>query len=232
MRFDKFVADALGVTRKDARDLIRRGGFTADGQPLTSPAASVNCQEIRYGGEVITAVDKVYIMMNKPAGVLSATEDKNRKTVLDLLPERYRRYGLFPVGRLDKDTEGFLLLTNDGALAHNVLSPKKKVGKTYIARLARELSQEKIYILENGVDIGGYVTKPCKVEMTDPFTAKITVVEGKFHQVKRMFLAVDNYVEALKRVSFAGLELDPGLAPGGYRELCTKELEKILRTIQ
>lgn len=232
MRFDKFVADAMGLTRSEARDLIRRGGFTADGCPLNAPAAHVDCQEIRYQGRVITAVDKVYIMMNKPAGVLSATEDKNQKTVLDLLPEGYRRYGLFPAGRLDKDTEGLLLLTNDGALTHSVLSPKKKVGKTYVARLARELTPEKIYILEKGVDIGGYVTRPCRVEMEGPTTARITIVEGKFHQVKRMFLAVDNYVEALRRVSFAGLELDPALAPGEFRELCTKEVEKILRTIQ
>ncbi len=232
MRFDKYVSDALGLTRSEARELIKRGGFTADGRLLTAPAAHVDGEEIRYNGEVISPVGMVYIMMNKPAGVLSATEDKNQKTVLDLLPERYGRYGLFPVGRLDKDTEGFLLLTNDGALAHRVLSPKNKVGKTYIARLSRELVPEKIYILEKGVDIGGYVTRPCKVEMTDPKTAKITVIEGKFHQVKKMFLAVDNHVEALKRVSFAGLELDGALAPGEYRELCTKEREKILHTMQ
>ncbi len=232
MRLDKFVSDALGVTRSEARDMIRRGGFTADGAPLGSPAAHVDCQEIRYKGEKISAPDKIYIMMNKPAGVLSATEDKTQRTVLDLLPERYRRYGLFPAGRLDKDTEGFLLLTNDGALAHKVLSPKKKVGKTYVARLSRELTAEKIYVLENGVDIGGYVTRPCQVELLDPLTAKITVVEGKFHQVKKMFLAVDNHVEALRRVSFAGLELDGSLAPGEFRELCTKELGDILRTIQ
>ncbi len=232
MRFDKYVSDALGVTRSEARELIKRGGFTVDGRPLTAPAAHVDCEEVRYNGEVIAPVGMVYIMMNKPAGVLSATEDKNQKTVLDLLPERYGRYGLFPVGRLDKDTEGFLLLTNDGALAHGVLSPKNKVGKTYVARLSRELPPEKIYILEKGVDIGGYVTRPCKVELLDPQTARITITEGKFHQVKRMFLAVDNHVEALKRVSFAGLELDGALGPGEYRELCTKEREKILRTIQ
>ena len=232
MRFDKFVADALGVTRSEARDMIKRGGFTADGQPLTAPAAHVDTQEIRYNGERIVPAGLVYIMMNKPAGVLSATEDKNQRTVLDLLPDSYRRLGLFPAGRLDKDTEGFLLLTNDGALAHNVLSPKKKVPKTYFARLARELEDEKIYILENGVDIGGYVTRPCKVEKLDDRTVHITIVEGKFHQVKKMFLAVDNYVEYLRRISFAGLELDESLSVGEYRQLCTKELERILRTIQ
>ena len=226
------MADALGVTRSEARDLIRRGGLTVDGQPVSAPAAHVDTNEVLYNGERLAPKGLVYIMMNKPAGVLSATEDKNQKTVLDLLPENYRRLGLFPAGRLDKDTEGFLLLTNDGALAHNVLSPKKKVGKTYLARLSRELEDEKIYILENGVDIGGYVTRPCKVEKLDPCPVYITIVEGKFHQVKKMFLAVDNHVEYLKRTAFAGLELDEALGPGEYRELCTKELEKILRTIQ
>ena len=186
----------------------------------------------RYKGEKLKPKGLVYLMMNKPAGVLSVTEDKNQKTVMDLLPDGYRRSGLFPAGRLDKDSEGFLLLTNDGALAHEILSPKKKVGKTYLVRLSRDLDDEKIYILENGVDIVGYVTKPCKVERLEPRLAKITVTEGKYHQVKRMFLAVGNHVDSLKRISFAGLDLDESLAPGEYRELCTKELDKILRTIQ
>lgn len=232
MRFDKFVADSLGVTRSEARSIIKKGEITVDGAVITAPAEHISCQEVRYKGDKITPEEFIYIMMNKPAGYLSATEDKSQKTVLDLLPEKYNRYNLFPAGRLDKDTEGFLLLTNDGRLAHNVLSPKKKVGKKYLARLSRGLDNEKIDILENGVDIGGYVTKPCKVELAEDNIVYITITEGKFHQVKKMFLAVDNHVEYLKRVSFAGIDLDEGLELGQYRQLCTKELEKILRTIQ
>ncbi len=232
MRLDKFVADALGVTRSEARLIIKKGGITVDGAPETAPAASISGQEVCFRGEKITPQEYVYIMMNKPAGVLSATEDKRQKTVLDLLPDKYKRYGLFPAGRLDKDSEGFLLLTNDGHLAHNILSPKKKVGKKYFVRLARPLEDEKIDILEKGVDIGGYVTKPCVIEKAGDNLAYITITEGKFHQVKKMFLAVDNYVEYLKRVSFAGIDLDETLELGQYRQLFTKELEKILRTIQ
>ncbi len=232
MRLDKYVADALGVTRSEARTTIKKGGITVDGEAVTAPASQISCQEVCYKGERIQPIQYVYIMMNKPAGCLSATEDKNQKTVLDLLDEKYRRYDLFPTGRLDKDTEGLLLLTNDGQLAHNLLSPKKKVGKKYLARLSRPLEDEKIDILENGVDIGGYITRPCTVQKIQDDLVHITITEGKFHQVKKMFLAVDNHVDYLKRVSFGGLELDESLEPGQYRQLCTKELDKILRTIQ
>ena len=166
----------------------------------------------------------------EPGG--GVTGDAREKTVLDLLAPELRRRGLFPAGRLDKDAEGLLLITNDGALAHRVLSPKKKVGKKYFVRLSLPLPDDKIDILEKGVDIGGYVTLPCKVEKISDFSANIIVTEGKFHQVKRMFAAVGSRVEYLKRVSFAGLELDERLEPGQYRELCTKEIEKILLTIQ
>lgn len=232
MRFDKYVADALGVTRSEARSIIKKGAVTVDGRVVAAPAEHIGFEEVRFNGEKISPKEFVYIMMNKPAGYLSATEDKNQKTVLDLLDGSYKRYNLFPVGRLDKDAEGFLLLTNDGSLAHNALSPKKKVGKKYFVRLAENLKDDKIDILEKGVDIGGYVTKPCSVERLDEGSAYITITEGKYHQVKKMFSAVGNRVEYLKRISFAGLELDESLELGEYRQLCTKEVEKILLTIQ
>lgn len=233
MRLDKFVADAMGVTRSEARNLIKKREVSVNGRTAASPAEQVEgSEEILCGGERLSREEFIYIMMNKPAGYLSSTEDKHGKTVLELLPESFRRFKLFPAGRLDKDTEGFLLLTNDGALAHNVLSPKKKVGKTYFARLALPLDENKIDILEKGVDIGGYVTKPCIVEMLTDKEVNITITEGKFHQVKKMFAAVGNEVLYLKRITFAGLELDESLELGQYRQLCTKELEKILRAIQ
>ena len=233
MRLDKYVADALGLTRSEARTLIRKGNISGDGARIADPGAKAEgFSEITCGGERLSREEYIYIMMNKPAGVVSATEDSRDKTVLDLLPDNLRRRGLFPAGRLDKDSEGFLLLTNDGQLAHNVLSPKKKVGKKYFVRLACPIDQNKIDILEKGVDIGDYMTLPCKVEILDDLSAHITITEGKFHQVKRMFEAVGNRVLYLKRVSFAGLELDERLAVGEYRQLCTKEITKILRTIQ
>ncbi|MCH5188824.1 MAG: 16S rRNA pseudouridine(516) synthase [Oscillospiraceae bacterium] len=233
MRLDKYVADVLGVTRSEARTLIRKGKIFADGAPVTEPGVKAETfSEITSSGERLDREEFIYIMMNKPSGVVSATEDSRDKTVLELLPDNLRRRGLFPAGRLDKDSEGFLLLTNDGQLAHNVLSPKKKVGKKYFVDLACPLEQNKIDILEKGVDIGGYTTQPCKVELIGDLSAYITITEGKFHQVKRMFEAIGNRVLYLKRVSFAGLELDEGLLPGEYRQLCTKEITKILRTIQ
>ncbi len=233
MRLDKFVAGAAGLTRSEARARIKSGAVTVNGSVEGNIGLNLDGSEaVCLDGRPLKASDFIYIMMNKPAGCVSATEDAREKTVLDLLAPELRRRGLFPAGRLDKDAEGLLLITNDGALAHRVLSPKKKVGKKYFVRLSLPLLDDKIDILEKGVDIGGYVTLPCKVEKISDFSAIITVTEGKFHQVKRMFAAVGSRVEYLKRVSFAGLELDERLEPGQYRELCTKEIEKILLTIQ
>ena len=233
MRLDKFVAGAAGLTRGEARTRIRAGAVTVDGRAESDAGRSlVGGEAVCLDGRPLSAPGYVYIMMNKPAGCVCATEDKREKTVIDLLPPELRRLRLFPVGRLDKDAEGLLLITNDGALAHKALSPKKRAGKKYFLRLSLPLPDDKIDILEKGVDIGGYVTKPCGVEKIDDFSAYITVTEGKFHQVKRMLAAVGSRVEYLRRVAFAGLELDESLKTGQYRELCTKEIEKILLTIQ
>lgn len=233
MRLDKYTADALGVTRSEAVKLIKSGKITVDGNPQKNPAAKVNeTSLVETEGRLLKREEFIYIMMNKPAGYITAVEDKRFPTVMDLLGDKYRRYNIAPVGRLDKDTEGLLLLTNNGVLAHNLLSPKKNVRKTYYAELARPLTEEKIDILEKGVDIGGYVTRPCTVERLEETRVNITVAEGKFHQVKRMFEAVDNSVVYLKRISFAGLSLDESLGPSQFRQLCTKETEKILHCIQ
>lgn len=233
MRLDKFTADALGITRSEAAKMIKSGKITVDGRPEKNGARHVEEKNvIEHDGEPLKREEFVYLMMNKPAGYLSATEDKKQKTVMELLGDNYKRKNLFPAGRLDKDTEGFLLLTNDGALAHNVLSPKKKVGKTYYARLERPIGEDDIRTLEKGVDIGGYVTKPCSVEKLSENEVHITITEGKFHQVKKMFEKVNNFVVYLKRISFAGIPLDDSLKLGEYRQLCTKELQKILRGIQ
>nr|WP_276939592.1 16S rRNA pseudouridine(516) synthase [Helcococcus sueciensis] len=164
-------------------------------------------------------------MLNKPQGVISATKDYS-KTVIDLLEEKYQNKDIFPVGRLDKDTEGFLLLTNDGKLAHELLSPKKKVNKKYFARVEKGLKKEDIQVFENGVylDKENYLTKPAKLEILSDNEAYITIQEGKYHQVKRMFHAVDNSVIYLKRISMGELSLDENLKLGEYRELTDEEI--------
>ena len=166
-------------------------------------------------------------MLNKPKGYVSATEDKKQNTVLNLLDPSYSRYKLFPAGRLDIDTEGFLLLTNDGDLAHNLLSPNKKVGKTYFVRLEKEISDSEIKRIEQGVDIGECVTKPAKVERICKNEINLTITEGKFHQIKRMAFAVNNCVTYLKRLSYGKLFLDEALSEGEYRHLTNEEVTNL-----
>lgn len=228
MRLDKFVSDAMGITRKDSKNLIKKGLVSINGVIIKDAGANAKeSDEITVDGKKAEYKKYIYIMMNKPSGYISATDDKRQKTVLDLLPENYSRYSLFPAGRLDIDTEGFLLLTNDGQTAHNLLSPSKKVGKEYLAHLERPLSDQDKLKIEAGVDIGGYVTLPSKIIKNTNTECVITIVEGKFHQVKKMFESVGNKVIYLKRISFASLPLDPRLSPGEYRLLTEEEVNII-----
>ncbi len=232
MRLDKFVSDAIGVTRKDSKNLIKKGLVSVNGVILKDAGASVSENDtLVIDGKQAEYKKFIYLMMNKPQGYISATDDRRQKTVLDLLDESFSRYDLFPAGRLDIDTEGFLLLTNDGQTAHNLLSPAKKVGKEYFARLEKPLSDEDIVAIEQGVDIGNYVTKPSKIVRQSENECVITIVEGKFHQVKKMFECVGNKVVYLKRISFASLPLDPALALGEYRFLTKEEVDIIGGTI-
>ena len=229
MRFEKLVADVLGVTRKEAKAIIKKGQCTVGGNVISDAGANVNeADELVIFGERVFYEKYIYVMMNKPQGVISATEDKRQKTVLDLLPENYTRYDLFPVGRLDIDTEGLLLITNDGKTAHDLLSPSKKVPKEYFVRLALPLLSGDIKTIEQGVDIGGYVTAPSSITPISEHECTIKITEGKFHQVKRMFEAVGNKVVFLKRTSFASLTLDPDLPPGSFRRLTKNEVDIIL----
>ena len=164
-------------------------------------------------------------MLNKPDGYVSATDDPNEKTVLDLVDPEDRRKGLFPCGRLDKNTLGLVILTNDGENAHRLLSPKHHVSKVYKFSAAKPLSQEDTEKLEKGVDIGGYLTKPCKVTLTGENEGEITLTEGKYHQIKRMLEAVDNKITYLERISFGDIKLDTSLCRGEWRYLTPKEEE-------
>lgn len=232
-RLDKFLAAQGKGTRKEVGRLIRSGAVAVDGVPVRDPASKVDPsrQTVAVGGNPILWQEHLYIMMNKPAGVLSATEDRRQKTVLDLLPEDLRRRGLFPAGRLDKDTTGLLLITDDGDLAHRMLSPKKHVYKLYQARLDAPVTPEDVRAFEEGVRWEEEVYAPARLWAGegDSFVAFAQVHEGRFHQVKRMFQARGKTVLSLKRLKIGGLSLDSTLQEGECRLLAPEEVCQILR---
>lgn len=233
MRLDKFLCEMNQGTRSRVKEFIRRGLVTVNGVTAKNADSKVdeNTDIICVQGQRLCYQRFFYYMLNKPAGLVSATQDKLSATVMELLRPEDRRSDLFPAGRLDKDTEGFLLLTNDGELAHRLLSPKKHVDKTYRVSMEHGLSPEDIQKLEQGVDIGeDCLTLPAKVRQTEETVILLTIHEGKFHQVKRMLKAVDNGVTALKRISFGGLALDEALQPGEYRELTEDEVKILYGT--
>lgn len=230
MRLDKFLCDSNIGTRSQVKAYIRQGLVTVNGSPAASADLKVEDSDIiAFRGNRLGAQGFVYYMMNKPQGVVSATRDNTARTVVDLLDGcDLPRNGVFPVGRLDKDTEGLLILTDDGELAHRLLSPKKHVEKTYLVTAEHFLTQEDITRLEQGVDIGEkHLTMPAKIKLETDTKFLLTIHEGKFHQIKRMLQAVDNRVLALKRMAFGPLSLDESLKPGEYRELTKQEVEKL-----
>ena len=225
-RLDKFLCDKKMGTRSQVKVLIQKGLVTVNNEVVKKADCKVaDTDVVCCQGVLLSSEEFGYFMLNKPAGVISATEDATQQTVLDFFKEEPYK-NLYPVGRLDKDTEGLLLITNDGPLGHELLSPKKHVPKTYFAKLEHGLSSEDIDALEKGVDIGEKnLTLPAKLEVVDQEAVYITITEGKFHQVKRMFEAVSNKVLYLKRISMGGLQLDESLKPGDYRPLTEEELE-------
>lgn len=229
MRLDKYLTQAGVGTRSEVKEYIRKGCVCVDGSVEKHADRKIdeNTSEVTFQGMRIRFQKLVYYMLNKPAGCVSATQDSHDKTVVDLLCAEGRS-DLFPVGRLDKDTEGLLLLTNDGALAHRLLSPRKHVPKQYFVRLAEDLTKEAVSRLEEGVDIGEEKpTLPSVFEWKDQpaHEAYLTITEGKFHQVKRMFAAVGNKVLYLQRVRMGSLVLDESLSPGEYRPLSADEIK-------
>ena len=231
IRLDKYLADMGLGTRTEVKKDIKKGRISVNGEIIKSPEYKIDTQTdaVLADGKEIAYEELIYYMLNKPQGVVSATEDRRDKTVLDLISEKKRK-DLFPVGRLDKDTEGLLLITNDGELAHNLLAPKKHVDKKYFVRLKAPLSEENRKRLEEGVDIGeDKLTLPDQVfELNEERDeAEIIIREGKFHQIKRMFHAVGNEVVFLKRLSMGSLVLDEALLPGEYRLLTPQEIERL-----
>lgn len=235
IRLDKYLADMGCGTRQEVKKFIRSGQVSVDGIVVKKPETKVEqtVQEVFLNGEKVGYESFEYYMLNKPAGVISATEEQSCQTVVDLIKDKKRK-DLFPVGRLDKDTEGLLLITNDGALAHRLLSPKKHVDKCYFARICGKVTEEDVRSFEKGVNIGSQeqpeITMPGKLEIItsdDISKIRLTIQEGKFHQVKRMFQAVGKEVIYLKRLRMGTLILDENLGIGEYRPLTKEELEKL-----
>lgn len=231
-RLDKLLAGTGKWSRREVKALVRQGLVRVDGRLAASaedkldPAAAI----ITVAGETISLRRFTYVLLHKPAGVLTATEDRKQPTVLDLLPPELRRIGLAPVGRLDKDTEGLLLLTNDGELAHRLLSPKYHVDKRYLARVDGELSAADAEAFARGMTLGdGLECLPAGLEVLPDRVCIVTLREGKFHQVKRMLAARGAPVLYLKRLSMGPLTLDDSLAAGAYRLLRAEEISALYR---
>ena len=226
-RLDKLLASTGRWSRGEVKRLVREGRVLADGRVAASAEEKYDEETVALAvdGEAVRLSEYVYVMLHKPAGVLSATEDGRGRTVLDLLPGEYKKRGLFPVGRLDKDTEGLLLLTDDGALAHELLSPRKHVDKLYLARVDGVLDGSDAEAFAAGMTLGdGLRCLPAGLEIIAPDEALVTLREGKFHQIKRMFAARGKPVVSLKRLATGPLTLDARLAPGEWRELTAAEI--------
>ncbi len=236
MRLDKYMSSAGVLTRRECAAAVKRGRICVDGLPAAKADMQVepSCK-ITLDGVPVVWREFTYIMLHKPEGVVSATDDPGERTVLDLLPEQLRRLNLFPCGRLDKSTTGFVLLTSDGVLSHRVLAPKRHAEKVYRFTVKYPLSEDDVKTLEGGVVLSAdsyaeeWKTAPCRViPDTDRLGGEIVLTEGKYHQIKRMMEAVHNQITSLARVSFCGIDLDPTLKPGEWRYL-TEEEEVLLK---
>ena len=233
MRVDKLLSNVGVASRAELKKYCKQGLISVNGKVINNPGVQVDSEndDVRFNGEKIVYREFVYIMLNKPDGYISATYDKYDPIVLDLIDQSYLVFEPFPVGRLDKDTEGLLVLTNDGQLAHRVLSPKKHVPKTYYAKIQGKVTEEDILAFEKGVILNdGYETMPSQLKILksdDMSEIELTIHEGKFHQVKRMFESVGKKVVYLKRLSMGKLKLDESLKLGEYRELTEEEVKLI-----
>ena len=234
MRLDKYLAEMGVGTRQEVKKQIRQGKAAVNGTVVKAADTKIDetSDEVTICGRNISYVSYEYYMLNKPGGVVSATEDRRDTTVIDLIKDKKRK-DLFPVGRLDKDTEGLLLITNDGDLAHRLLAPKKHVDKVYYAKIDGMVTEEDVKRFAEGIDIGAEeeeMTRPAKLDImksAEESEIRLTIHEGKFHQVKRMFLAVGKEVTYLKRERMGTLCLDENLKPGEYRLLTEEEIENV-----
>ena len=231
MRLDKAISSQGTWSRSDVRKLVRAGRVSVDGAVCKDPGTAVDpaVQRIDVDGVALQYKEHIYLVLNKPKGYISATEDRTQKTVLDLVPPELFRPGLFPAGRLDADTTGFVLLTDDGEFAHRILSPRSHIYKTYLATLERPLSEEAAEQLRGGMTLAdGTVCLPAEVRILPGTQAEVRICEGRYHEVKRMFAAAGNRVRDLHRTKMGGLALPDDLAEGDCRELLADELNLVL----
>ena len=232
LRLDKYIASALVLSRKDAAAAVRRGRVCVNGAAERSGDAKVDParDSVTFDGAPVAYAEFLYFMLNKPAGLVCANEDKRDGTVMSLFPPEYLDKGIFTVGRLDKDTVGLLVVTNDGALAHTLLSPKSHAEKTYLVTADKPFLSEDIDTMRRGIVIEGKNTAPARLDLSsdNPYEARVTLTEGKFHEVKRLCYACgEKNVLALQRIRFAGLVLDQTLAEGKWRPLTGAEIKNL-----
>ncbi len=233
-RIDKWIASTTTLSRKEVKALLRQKRVTVNGVTVTDGGFQTDVEQdaVAVDGVPFSIKPHIYIMLNKPTGIVSASRSQKEKTVVDLVPPQLQRNGLFPAGRLDKDTTGFVLITDDGDFAHRILSPKNHIQKTYIAHLEKPISPTEIAVLKQGVVLrDGTQLLPASVDVIgeDMQTVQIRICEGKYHQIKRMLAAVGNRVTALRRTHMGALPLDTALPPGACREITPEELNKICK---
>lgn len=235
MRLDKFLSECGFGTRSEIKKLIRTDRVSVVGaksKPTADMRIDENTAEVFVDGEPVTYKKYIYLMLNKPNGYLSATYDKDKAVVLDLVPPQYRHFELFPVGRLDIDTVGLIVLTNDGALSHRLLSPRHHIPKTYYAEVSGRLGDAEVSAFAEGMDLGDFIAQPSEMTIVssddDKSAAEVTIYEGKFHQIKRMFEKTGHTVTYLKRTAMNRLSLDESLGEGELRELTDRELELLI----
>ena len=226
MRLDKFLANMGVGTRTEVKQLLKKGKVTVNTSVEKSPKSHINPTEdiVCVNEKQVEFVNNVYIMLNKPKGYISATHDESNRTVIDLIPE-YQHLNIFPVGRLDKDTEGLLLITNDGQFSHDLMSPSKHVSKTYEVTSQNPVTKADIDAFKKGIILSDGPVKPAQLTRINETTSQVTIYEGKYHQVKRMFHAIENEVLELKRLKIANLAIDGNLQSGEYRLLTDEEIQ-------
>lgn len=233
-RIDKIIVSQTKYSRKEVKELVHQKRVTVNGETILKSDVKVDSQQdkIKIDGNEITIKKYVYLMLNKPKGYISATEDKTMQTVLELVPKEYQHRNLFPAGRLDKDTTGLMIITDDGEFAHNILSPKKHVKKLYDVKIDVEITEEMAEGFKNGVVLNDGECKSALLEITGHNTGLVTLIEGRYHQIKRMFGCYGAKVIELKRIGMGNLTLPEDLRIGQCRELTENELEKVKENVK
>ena len=230
-RIDKIISQQTLYSRKDVKELIRNKKVTVNNLVINKSDIKINEETdiLKIDGEIIEIKKHIYLVLNKPKGFISATEDRNMKTVLDLVPDKYLHRNLFPAGRLDKDTTGLMIITDDGNFAHNILSPKKHIPKTYNVKIDIPMTKEMVEGFKKGISLNDGECKPSTLEITDTYTGTVILNEGRYHQIKRMFGCFKAKVLELERIQMGNFKLPKDLLEGMCRELTKEELNQIIQ---